>query len=271
MGKKERSPAIQFYFRQFAGDEHVMALDLDAVGAHILLMCAAGASNRGYKLPSDERMIRNIIRNPSDLDWQRIKCQLLSGAWKISKDGHWWEQRGMRRSIQKRKAFIESQSRKGKAGMEARWKDNHGYDSAITQHNSSSSSSTSSSNAVQKIEPQSEHFQTFWDAYPRKIGKPPARRAWAKIPGIETNFADVLDGLEHWKRSAQWSDSQFIPYPATFLNQRRWEDREAANGKAPSKHEQRQANVAAAAQRTLERTGSEGGSLVRFALPSGSH
>lgn len=153
MSKKERSPAIQFYFRQFAGDEHVMALDLDAVGAHILLMCAAGASNRGYKLPSDERMIRNIIRNPSDLDWQRIKCQLLSGAWKISKDGSWWEQRGMRRSILKRKVFIESQSRKGKAGMEARWKDNRGYDSAITQHNSSSSSS--SSTAIQKREERS--------------------------------------------------------------------------------------------------------------------
>lgn len=29
--EKERAPAFQFYPREFAGDDHVMAMDLDAV------------------------------------------------------------------------------------------------------------------------------------------------------------------------------------------------------------------------------------------------
>src|ERR1700730_16134455 len=35
---KERAPAFQFFPRQFAGDDQVMGMDLEAIGAHILLM-----------------------------------------------------------------------------------------------------------------------------------------------------------------------------------------------------------------------------------------
>ena len=35
---KQRAPAFQFYPRQFAGDDQLMGMDLEAVGAHILLM-----------------------------------------------------------------------------------------------------------------------------------------------------------------------------------------------------------------------------------------
>jgi hypothetical protein len=41
---KERPPSFQFYPRQFAGDDRVMGMDLEAIGAHILLMCAAASS-----------------------------------------------------------------------------------------------------------------------------------------------------------------------------------------------------------------------------------
>jgi hypothetical protein len=106
---KERAPAFQFYPRQFAADEHVMAMDLDAVGAHILLICAAAASPESYRIATDERAIRNRLRNPSDADWERIKAQLLAGPWKISEDGRWWEQHGLRRTVEKQKTFSESQ------------------------------------------------------------------------------------------------------------------------------------------------------------------
>ena len=36
----------------------------------------------------------------------------------------------------------------------------------------------------------------------------------------------IMNGLEKWKGSDQWlkEDGQYIPYPATWLNKRRWED-----------------------------------------------
>jgi hypothetical protein len=122
---KERAPAFQFYPRQFAADEHVMAMDLDAVGAHILLICAAAASPESYRIATDERAIRNRLRNPSEADWERIKVQLLAGPWKISEDGHWWEQHGLRRTVEKQKTFSESQRQRVSARYAGKLPDGH--------------------------------------------------------------------------------------------------------------------------------------------------
>jgi hypothetical protein len=107
---KDRSPAMQFYFRQFAGDEVVALMDLDAVGAHILLMCAAGASPERYKFPYDSRKLLKIFRSPSEDDFKRIMEQLLDGAWKLSDDGKWLIQEGMHRTLRKQKEFSKKQS-----------------------------------------------------------------------------------------------------------------------------------------------------------------
>ena len=106
---KDRAPAFQFYPRQFAGDDQVMAMDLDAIGAHILLICCAAASPEGYRIDADEYAIRMRVRNPSDEIWQRIKRQLLAGAWKVSPDGKWWIQEGLQRTFQKQKKFSAEQ------------------------------------------------------------------------------------------------------------------------------------------------------------------
>ncbi len=113
---KERPPAFQFYPRQFAADDHVMALDLDSVGGHILLMCAAAASPERYRIPADERAIRTRLRNPPEDDWQRIKNQLLAGPWKLSEDGVWWEQHGLQRTIEKQTRFSEAQRSRALGG-----------------------------------------------------------------------------------------------------------------------------------------------------------
>jgi hypothetical protein len=111
---KDRPPAFQFYPRQFAGDDRVMGMDLEAIGAHILLMCTAAASPERYRIDADEYAIRMRLRNPSDEAWQRIKKQLLSGAWKVSSDGKWWIQSGLDRTFQKQKKFSDEQRAKAK-------------------------------------------------------------------------------------------------------------------------------------------------------------
>ncbi|SEV81598.1 hypothetical protein [[Clostridium] fimetarium] len=66
------------------------------------------------------------------------------------------------------------------------------------------------------------HFDTFWNAYPRKISKGTARKAFEKLKVTEELLKIMLRVLE--SQSKQWKDKQFIPYPATWLNSRRWED-----------------------------------------------
>lgn len=67
-------------------------------------------------------------------------------------------------------------------------------------------------------------FDEFWEAYPRKEGKGAARKAFAKIP--KSAYPLLIPAVEQQKRSAQWqqNNGQFIPHPATWLNQGRWED-----------------------------------------------
>lgn len=74
---------------------------------------------------------------------------------------------------------------------------------------------------VPGCEPSS--FETFWQAYPRKVGKGAARQAWAKRhPPITV----VLVALARQRESEQWQrdGGQFIPHPSTWLNQERWQD-----------------------------------------------
>ena len=69
-------------------------------------------------------------------------------------------------------------------------------------------------------------FDRFWDAYPRKESKPAAKKAFDKIRPDGELLSKMIDSIERWKRSQQWQENggQFIPYPASWLNQRKWED-----------------------------------------------
>ncbi|GMB10235.1 MAG: hypothetical protein NkDv07_0020 [Candidatus Improbicoccus devescovinae] len=84
-------------------------------------------------------------------------------------------------------------------------------------------------NAAIKNKNFSVLFEKFWSMYPKKVAKQAAFRIFRKISKIEETLNLILAGLERWKLSEQWQNPQFIPYPATFLAQKRWED-EIPNG-----------------------------------------
>lgn len=80
-----------------------------------------------------------------------------------------------------------------------------------------------------------EGFDEFWKAYPRKIGKPAAQRAWRTLKPNKEAQGKILQGIERWIQTEQWkkANGQFIPHPSTFLNQRRWEDTPTPDEKKP--------------------------------------
>jgi len=68
-------------------------------------------------------------------------------------------------------------------------------------------------------------FAEWWSAYPRKVGKPAARNAFARATKGGATLEQLTAGLEGW--AAYWQardDPEFVPYPATWLNQERWND-----------------------------------------------
>ena len=67
-------------------------------------------------------------------------------------------------------------------------------------------------------------FDTFWDIYPKKIAKQYAYKCFVKIEDLENQYDNIIESVKRHKMWKGWSDSRYIPYPSTFINQRRWED-----------------------------------------------
>lgn len=69
-------------------------------------------------------------------------------------------------------------------------------------------------------------FEKFWEAYPKKLNKKKAFEAWQSHNGNRPELDDLITHVNKWKETAEWKkeNGQFIPYPSTWLNGKRWED-----------------------------------------------
>ena len=67
-------------------------------------------------------------------------------------------------------------------------------------------------------------FQDFYSLYPRKMGRKEAERSWNRLtPAQQAECLEAMPNyLKYWK--IKHTQKDFIPYPATFLNQERWTD-----------------------------------------------
>jgi len=72
----------------------------------------------------------------------------------------------------------------------------------------------------------SVRFDEFWKAYPKKIGKDAAKKAFEKRKPDAVMLTQMVNAINFQRRTAAWQKDggQFIPNPATWLNQGRWQD-----------------------------------------------
>ena len=66
-------------------------------------------------------------------------------------------------------------------------------------------------------------FLQFWAVYPRRVGRLAAIRAWNKARPDSALLAEILRAVGSQQRTDQWRRG-YIPNPATWINQGRWED-----------------------------------------------
>jgi len=71
-----------------------------------------------------------------------------------------------------------------------------------------------------------QKFNEFWQAYPKKRSKGQAEKAFSKLKPNEQLHNVIIKSLEQAKTSADWKKEKgkYIPYPATWLNAKGWED-----------------------------------------------
>lgn len=72
-------------------------------------------------------------------------------------------------------------------------------------------------------ESDEDEFASFWAAFPRKVSKGHARKAW-KAAKQKTEPRVLVDAAASFAQSVGNTEPKFIPYPATWLNGERWAD-----------------------------------------------
>ncbi len=108
---------------------------------------------------------------------------------------------------------------------------------SVTLHNANNAQSESESESdknkskkIKKPTEYSKYFLEFWKAYPLKKGKGAAYKAWLNSD-IQDNVgqAEIIVSINQQttEKARLKADNKFCPewpHPATWLNQRRWED-----------------------------------------------
>ena len=73
---------------------------------------------------------------------------------------------------------------------------------------------------------EDDRFSEFWSAYPKKVAKQYALKAWKRLKPNADLHQRILKAVEDQKQSEQWrkNNGQYIPNPATWLNGGQWDN-----------------------------------------------
>lgn len=67
-----------------------------------------------------------------------------------------------------------------------------------------------------------DYFSDFWKLYPKRLAKEDARKAFKKLKMTDELFQQIAKAIKD--QGLATGDLKFVPYPATWLNGKRWED-----------------------------------------------
>lgn len=183
-------------------------------GQHLLLHLALAdfANDEGYCFPSirtlgmkarcSEQWVRKGIRQMIDDDLLEIVEQGL-GRGNVN--------RYLLKGVTEKRESEFRISEKG-ATQSPQIPNSEHSDTYLKNHHESSNESSLSA------------FETFWEAYPRKVGKGTARKAFDRLMARKNapSLHDLLAGIVRYEASI--TDPRFIAHPTTWLNGERWLD-----------------------------------------------
>ena len=200
-------------------------------GAYLLLLMDYWRSG---KLPDDDAVLSQITKLTPNA-WSNAKA-MLSQFFSIE-NGYWVHKR-VEQEIELAKTNKDKNHRRAVQAAQARWGSKQEKDDTEIDANSNATSNASSNaQAMLKQCPSpspspidksiySPSFEKFWSAYPKHEGKKKAFEAWKRVKVDTGRLAVILEAIDKQKKSEKWTteNGRFIPMPATWINQARWED-----------------------------------------------
>lgn len=219
-----KSPAVNFYTSDFLTGTAFMSNKV--VGSYIKALC--------YQHQLGRLSVEQIAELTKDLN-EEEKQQFFS-KFLIDKTNKYYNKR-MEFEINKKQKYSESRAnnRKIKNTYE---KDMKNICNSYEEHmeneieninisiNNKEDKIVKRRNIKEKDEIILERFNEFWKTYPRHEKKAECQKWYLKNrPDKELHNAIVL-AIKFHGISKEWEENEgkFIPYPTTYLNQKRWED-----------------------------------------------
>jgi len=194
--------------------------DVMAVYCH-MLVCASNATERGRT----QSFCSEDVANALDIETEQVDRIIDAMQGRVLDDDRLmgWEKRQVARedgAAERAKAWREAKKQAKTPEPNATERNR-----TQTERDRTPDKIREEKNKNTNTVDQPDGFESFWSAYPKKVGKPAAIKAFrsAKING---HLPDVLADIEDKAGSEAWTKAggQFVPNPATYLNQRRWED-----------------------------------------------
>ena len=202
----------------------------DYILFYLKLLCESvdheGNLRFSSEIPYDENMLSVITNTNIDIVRSAIKVFSQLGMMELLDDGTYY----MNEVNKMMGSAIDNDNANRQRRFRERQKElalQERYDS-VTKNNESKSKSIELDKEIdnkKEISKEKKYgFETFWSAYPKKVGKEKCLN-WFLIhrPNDEL-LQKMLTSIEAYKNTKQWSNPQYIPHPYTWLNQGRWDD-----------------------------------------------
>lgn len=202
-------------------------------GALLLLWSEAWQQTPCGSLPNDDELVALLIDMPLPT-FAKHRAVLMRG-WTPADDGRLYHETITARVL----AMLEKRAKDAKRTAERRGRAAESGESPAevavvsrvtpalpasefdTKHQAPSTSSKKKTPS-----PSAPRFAIFWKAYPKKVAKDAARKAFEKREVDDSLLSTMLDAICAQSRSEGWQKDggQFIPHPSTWLNEGRWQD-----------------------------------------------
>lgn len=249
-------PYIPLYVQDFMTDEKLNECSAESTGVYIRIMCVMHKSQEygTILLKQKDKQSGSMIRNfacklqrqmPYQVDVIERSLAELVEEEVLTIDGDVLMQKRMVKDGKLSEIRASAGSKGGKATVSRLVDDTFAQTKlqangqAKTQASAEYEIENESIGTKKTKKPTVTGFETFWSAYPRKVAKPNALKAFEKIQPDESLLNKMLKAIESAKTSHQWTKDggQFIPHPATWLNAQRWAD------EVPAPHQARERKI----------------------------
>jgi uncharacterized protein YdaU (DUF1376 family) len=215
-------------------------LSLREHGVYLLMMMLAWR-RPDCALPNDmawlKRALGGVSADVHGNTFNAVVPGLLARFWELGNDGHLHQKR-----LAKEREFLVIRSAKQSERAKKRWSqsnENNAMPDATANGVAYAPTPTPTPTpTIKKEELRSskeslpEGFDLFWAAYPRHVAKLKAVKAYKAAIEIAAP-AEIIAGVRAFKFSR---DPDYQPHPATWLNQRRWQDEESQSDRPTFVH-----------------------------------